>query len=282
MHKSVVPRLSGVHRFACLALYRALLRQCAKLPNTAPELSTCKPLIQQKFHKYKKLQSPSQIVDSLKAGYEAVDLLHSASKGNQYDINCITQLISNVQLAKRRESALQRELSKKKPKPLSRKQQRTSESRRVQEQTARRHPDATPILSRPRPVVSGRRRVPVLVSARGVPFLRIKKPQPKNLSGVIRSKLGIRWKRIERRTRLDLELLFARDEDAWDALTTGSEPETWAKEIKDALDVVNQQIQDADKKNMKLAEAMWNVVLAERKLAAEEEKRQSTETLIDT
>ncbi|KAE8375123.1 hypothetical protein BDV26DRAFT_268480 [Aspergillus bertholletiae] len=276
MHKSIVPRKSGVHRFACLALYRALLRQCTKLPNTAPELSTCKPLIQQKFQRYRKLQSPSQTVNALKAGYEALDLLHSASQGNQHNANRIVKLISDTRLIKQRESALQRELSKKELKPLSQKQQRTSESQRLQDQTARRHPDATPILSRPRPVVSGKRRVPVLVNARGVPFLRIKKPQPKNLSGVIRSKLEKRWKRIERRDRLDRELLFANDEDTWDSLTTGSESDTWAKGVKDALWNLNQQIQDSDKKNVELAEAMWNVVLAERKLAAEEEKLKST------
>ncbi|QMW40457.1 hypothetical protein G4B11_003737 [Aspergillus flavus] len=170
----------------------------------------------------------------------------------------------------------------KEPKPLSRKQQRTKESRHLQDQTARRHPDATSILSRPRTVVSGKRRVPVLVNARGVPFLRIKKPQPKNLSGVIRSKLENRWSRIERRDRLDRELLFANDEDNWDALTTGPESDTWAKGVKDALGTLNQQLHDSDKKNMELAEAMWKVVLAERKLAAEEEKQRSTEKPGDT
>ncbi|KAF5860384.1 hypothetical protein ETB97_001673 [Aspergillus alliaceus] len=282
MYKSVVPKLSGVHRFACLALYRALLRQCANFPNTAPVLSTCKLLVQQKFHKYKKLQSPSQIVNSLKAGYEALDLLHSASQGSQRDIRRITKLLSDVQLVKQRESALQRERCKKEPKPLSRKQQKTSDSRRFQEETARRHPEATPILSRPRPVVSGRRRVPVLVNARGVPFLRIKKPQPKNLSGVIRTKLEKRWKRIERRDRLDLELMFTRDEDVWDTLTTGSEEETWSGEVKGAIEALNRQIRDTDKKNMQLAEAMWNVVLAERKLAAEEQKQMLSEKSADT
>lgn len=130
--------------------------------------------------------------------------------------------------------------------------------------------------------MSGKRRVPVLVNARGVPFLRIKKPQPKNLSGVIRSKLENRWSRIERRDRLDRELLFANDEDNWDALTTGPESDTWAKGVKDALGTLNQQLHDSDKKNMELAEAMWKVVLAERKLAAEEEKQRSTEKPGDT
>jgi hypothetical protein len=118
----------------------------------------------------------------------------------------------------------------------------------------------------------------VLVNARGVPFLRIKKPQPKNLSGVIRSKLEHRWKRIERRDRLDYQLLLAKDEDTWDALTTGTELRTWTQGVEDALIDLHQQIQESDRKNRELAEAMWKVVLAERKLAAEERNQMSTVT----
>ncbi|KAE8151859.1 hypothetical protein BDV25DRAFT_152069 [Aspergillus avenaceus] len=280
MHKTVVPRLSGVHRFACLALYRALLRQCAKLPNTAPELDACKPLIQQKFHKYKRLQSPSQTLNALKAGYEAYDLLHSASAGNQHDVNRIISLISETRELKQRESEMQRALTKYKQlkqKPPSPREQRREASRRAQEQTALRHPDATPILSRPRPVVSGKRRVPVLVNARGVPFLRIKKPQPKNLSGVIRTKLEKRWSRIKRRERLHEDLHFSKDEDDWDSLTLGLEKDTFEQPIRDAISVVNNQIHETDEANRRLAEAMWNVVLAERKLAAEEQAKEKGE-----
>ena len=57
-------------RSAGLALYRALLRICAK-PTTIAFLGVAaKDLVQQKFHKYRDMQSPSQIVNSLKAGYE--------------------------------------------------------------------------------------------------------------------------------------------------------------------------------------------------------------------
>ena len=56
-----------------------------------------------------------------------------------------------------------------------------------------------------------------MVNARGIPFLRLKKPQPKNLSGVIRAKLEKRWNRIVLRDRLQVDLLFAEDEEAWAA-----------------------------------------------------------------
>lgn len=89
MHKVLVPKYNGAHRFACkrlfptisvlpadnlsmtgLALYRALLRQCRPSAADTPWLGEAKPLVRQNFRKYKKLQSPSQTANALKAGYE--------------------------------------------------------------------------------------------------------------------------------------------------------------------------------------------------------------------
>lgn len=208
---------------------------------------------------------------------KALDSIHSASRGNENEIQRISTLISESQLAKQLNSSAQRERTKAKPvKPLSLKEKRREEVSVFEKMTARRHPDATPILSRPRPVVNGKRRVPVLVNARGVPFLRTKKPQPMNLSGVIRSKLDNRWKRVERRERLTDDSMLAEYEDLWDKLTIDREDVTWAKEAYDALKEVNTRIKESDVKNKQLADDMWNVVLAEHKLA-EEERQRSTE-----
>lgn len=66
--------LSPIH--LGLALYRALLRQCRAPTVTAPWFHDCKPLVQQNFRKYRKLQSPSQTANALKAGYEVCKLYH--------------------------------------------------------------------------------------------------------------------------------------------------------------------------------------------------------------
>lgn len=191
-------------------------------------------------------------------------------------IQRISILISESQLEKQTNSSIQRALSKAKPmKPKSKKEQKKEEIQAFEKRTARRHPDAIPITSRPRPIVSGKRQVPVLINARGVPFLRIKKPQPMNLSGALRSKLENRWRRIERRESLEAALVMAKAEDAWDELTHNKEPDTWSQVISDALMEVNDKIRESDLQNKKLARDMWNVVLAERKLAAEEEKKAS-------
>lgn len=90
MHKVLVPRGSGVHRFACeldfihpllpnlilwsttgLSLYRALLRRCSPAAaGDAPWRDETKFLVKQRFRRYTRLQSPSQIANALKAGYE--------------------------------------------------------------------------------------------------------------------------------------------------------------------------------------------------------------------
>ncbi|KAJ5086641.1 hypothetical protein NUU61_007948 [Penicillium alfredii] len=282
MHKVVVPKFSGVHRFACLALYRSLLRQCAPSASNAPWLKETKSLVRQKFQKYKSLQSPSQTTHALKAGYEALDLLESASRGSEHDAGRIRTLLAQTKSLKDEHATRQREITAAiksaklkaavhKP-PMPRKAQK-QESIRHQEETARPRPDTPSILARPRPVVSGKRRVPVLVNARGIPYLRIKKPQPRNLSGLLRNKLERRWNWIERRDRLQLELLFAQDEDSWDALTHFDELATWTADIKLSINQVNRNISQMDMKHKRMAESMWKIVLAERELAKTEEER---------
>ncbi|KAI9034963.1 LYR motif-containing protein [Aspergillus affinis] len=280
-HKSVVPKYSGAHRFACLALYRGLLRQCANLPTTIPELNTSRSLIRQRFRRYKKLQSPSQSVNALKAGYEAFDLLHSAAHGNQNGIQSITDLLAEAQSIQQRKLTAQKALAEARPaRPPNKAERKKAEFQRHQDLTAHHHPDTEPILSRPRPFVRGKRHIPRFVSARGIPFLRIKKYQPKNLSGVIRTKLNKRWALVLRRHRLQSELLFTEDEDMWDVLTGCREHADWTSPVEDAFLAVEKQILSSDQKNRALAEKMWKVVLAERELAEKEQKEAVRENRI--
>ncbi|OQE43420.1 hypothetical protein PENCOP_c003G01037 [Penicillium coprophilum] len=271
MHKVLVPKYSGAHRFACLALYRALLQQCR--PSTADTewLGEIKPLIRQNFRKYKKLQSPSQSANALKAGYEALDLL-SSSHANQQDAHRITTLILQARSQKDKHAAMQRKVRPVAPpaKPLTPKKARKEKSIRFQEETSQRHPNATSILDRPRPLGDKKRNVPVLVNARGLPFLRYKKPQPRNVSSVLRTKLGRRWNWIERRDRLKIELLFAKDEEEWDRMTKTKEPSTWSEHPANAIADVNARIGRFDMHSKELADSMWKIVLAEKALAEEE------------
>lgn len=70
-------------------------------------------------------------------------------------------------------------------------------------------------------------------------------------------------------------LSMAKAEDQWDQLTVGREETSWARAIFQAIKEVNSQIHNFDWKTRVLAGDMWKVVLAERKLAEEEEQRSS-------
>lgn len=198
--------------------------------------------------------------------------MSSASSGNGRDANRLSDILEQTKAAKAECAVQQRKLKDLcAPQPLSAKRARKQESIRYEEKTRHRHPDTPSILARPK-AVKGIRKVPFLVNARGLPFLRIKKPQPRNVSGVIRNKLERRWKRILRRDRLTIDILFAEDEDTWDKLTNAQESTTWSRHYKLAIDEVNDQIRESDENAAELAQKMWNIVLKERLLAEEEQK----------
>ncbi|KAJ5333247.1 hypothetical protein MYU51_014743 [Penicillium brevicompactum] len=270
MHRHIVPKQSGVHRFACLSLYRALLHQC-RSPKNAAWLDEARGVVQHSFRRYKNLQSPSQTVNALRAGYEALDLIFAAHTDPNHQEK-VTRLISRAKLHRDRFVAKQEKARSlvPPPPPLTPRAARKAESIRFQNETALRHPDAKPILDRPRPLGDKVRHVPVLVNSRGVPYLRIKKPIPQNLSNAIRSKLAIRWRWIMRRDRLKVESLFAHDEEVWDRITGTRDLPAWTSATTNAIEETKAKINDYDAKNKKLAEDMWMVVLAERALAEEE------------
>jgi hypothetical protein len=156
------------------------------------------------------------------------------------------------------------------PTPLTPKAARKEKSIRFQEETSRRHPNARSVLDRPHALGDRKRHVPVLVNARGLPFLRFKKPQPRNVSSVIRAKLGTRWNWIQRRDRLKVELLFAKDENDWDLMTETDTPASWSEPVQNSIIDVNSKISSFDLQGKELAENMWKIVIAERTLAEEE------------
>ncbi|KAL4910654.1 hypothetical protein BDW74DRAFT_1180 [Aspergillus multicolor] len=274
MHRVVVPKKSHAHRVACLALYRALLRQCNDLQRSRPELVSPRSHVRERFRRYKGLESPSQTTNALRAGYEALDLVYSAAQGDKEGVDRLSKLLSDVQLVKERKRQHQNTLAAIRPvKELNKKQKKAEENRQFQKATIRRHPEAKSILERPLAKVSGKRHIPVLVSASGIPFLRIKKPQPQSLSRMIRSKVNERQKMMDRRAELEPDMLFAKDEDAWDDLTTGREDEEeWSTAPRDAYYNLKRRLWKDSAKKEALAKSMWEIVLAERELAEKEKQ----------
>lgn len=311
MLPKVVPKHSSIHRHSCkchwlhglvsavakilttagLVLYRALLRQCNKLPSNVPYRETIPNLVKIKFHRYKKYLSPSKSVNALRAGYEvrrlshpvtwyilltrlskALDLLHAASQHDENAYSRISAIIEEAQARKRKAQAEARLRGSARPKkPPTPRELKAAWNRQFQDATAVRHPNAEPIWNRPRPVVPGKRHVPVLVNARGVPFLRIKKPQPQSLSRMIRNKLAQRWKYVKRRDELEVAILFAKDEDSWDQKVGYAEEATWEAPMREAMDELYKKVAEFDYKNYERGKKLWKIVLAERALAEKEE-----------
>ncbi|EFR03725.1 hypothetical protein MGYG_06721 [Nannizzia gypsea CBS 118893] len=268
MPRFLHPTQSGVHRLACLSLYRALLSQCSKPWLTNSKASHIRALIQARFHIDKPIESPSRIEKSLKAGYEALNLMKSCANGDAISIERVDSLIAGTQpfleRYQQKRARLARERQEKELEDARKKQQkRRFSAKRVLES----------VLARPYPTVSGIRRVPRFACARGIPFLRIKKPQPKNLSVAIQIRQDARWKNILRRQELGVDSLFAKDEDTWDAITSKTEADTWDKAIQQNISRVVDTIKKGDERDLELARKMWNVVVAERRLA-EKEARQ--------
>lgn len=80
-------------------------------------------------------------------------------------------------------------------------------------------PERAVLNVRPYARTSGPRRVPVLASANGVPFLRLTKPQPPALSRVIRQRLDKKTKVFNTKVMLsNWYSPMAKQEDEWDAL----------------------------------------------------------------
>ena len=171
---------------------------------------------------------------------------------------------------------MQRRLAEARPKKRpSKREVKKMKMKQFQQKTANRHPNAVSIFCRPRLLIAGKRHIPTLVNAGGVPFLRIKKPQPSFLGSVIRTKIRRRQKLINIRNELSMSLIFVEDEDTWDRLTEGEEAVSWGDAIRFSQVEVTRRLEAIDHRNAEVARKMWKVVLAERELAAEEERRQA-------
>ncbi|MCJ1461667.1 hypothetical protein MMC07_000264 [Pseudocyphellaria aurata] len=144
------------------------------------------------------------------------------------------------------------------------------------------HPNSKPVLSRPFANLTGRRHVPVLIDANGVPFLLLKKPQSPYLSRIIRNKLEMHQKQINRRAALEDQIVLAKGEDDWDRIMnstfgkrcndeiTGS----WAQESINALQQVKNMVRVRDHRTLEITNKMREIVEKEQTLAnMERDKR---------
>jgi hypothetical protein len=137
-------------------------------------------------------------------------------------------------------------------------------------------PERAVLNVRPYAKTSGPRRVPVLASANGVPFLRLTKPQPPALSRIIQQ-------RLQRKTQLfDTKILLVnwwlpicQLEDAWDELIYAhldkrEDIVKWTDAVR-LSEKENQEAYEADvRKDRDMTKKMQGIIDMETRLALKE------------
>ncbi|KAL8712289.1 MAG: hypothetical protein Q9220_003440 [cf. Caloplaca sp. 1 TL-2023] len=152
--------------------------------------------------------------------------------------------------------------------------------KKSQPDTGRRwpYPGAQRVLDGlPSPPPGKTRKVPTMVNANHIPFLRFKKPQSPFLSHMIRKKTIEREKRVDKMQDLQQALIWAEDEDQWESFLEeingvyGNDDGTqWASAIRDSLSHVRRVHVRNTVKRMHSAERMFEVLEEQKKLADRE------------
>ncbi|KAF2199875.1 hypothetical protein GQ43DRAFT_419289 [Delitschia confertaspora ATCC 74209] len=263
MPRFLLPKRSSSHRIAAIALFRALLSQCSSAPISPERRSALGNAIRHQFRKHKDLQSPYQLQTTFQAGYELLDRLDEAAAGNLSSTRFVKTIVDKIpdHIAH--------------PKPRRKVRPKTPKPRALL-------PKKKSILeTRPYPKVTGKRHIPILATANGIPFLRITKPQPTNLSRALRHKINIRNNNFVERTLLgNYWMPLAIQEDQWDDILDRNtelshierEGGSWQAVVHDAFTnnriVFEKMVAD----NISIAKRMQDLIDQEKILAGQEEE----------
>ncbi|KAL5391581.1 hypothetical protein PMIN06_003168 [Paraphaeosphaeria minitans] len=266
------PKLYLQHRVAAIALYRALLSRCSSAQALRDkERTSLYNAIRNKFRQNRKLQSSRQLGLVFKAGYEVLGHLDAVQTPNSKSIDALKTLIPSLPRRIVRSSSRRRT-----PKPPP--------DASVRDHGAVLPPEKALLNVRPYAKTTGPRHVPILASANGIPFLRIKKPQPPVLSRVIRQALQRRIDNFhDRILYLNYWIPLSNHEDEWDAILEkdcdfvekntrkyGTFDPLWVDEVIIA-EQANRTAHDKDlKKTTETVTRMTELIDKERVLAIQE------------
>ncbi|KAM0723212.1 hypothetical protein Q7P37_001412 [Cladosporium fusiforme] len=272
----LVPRHVSAHRISAIALYRALLQQSKAAPLPTAAKTELQNIVRNRFKQSIHLHSYRRLRLAFQAGYEAVEHLDASAAGDESSTALISSLLSRAPAKVKAPPSMS--ITPKKGKSKDGSRERDGQS------SAPAFKPSTELFSRPHPLsqLSGKRHVPVLFTANGIPVLRIKKPQPQNLSSFLKSRIIQRQKRHDRRHWLREQTEFAQYEDLWDDLvekqggmvarggheeeTTAVEEPSWAQAFVDASYDVENLLKLEGRKNSAMAKKMQGVVDREREV----------------
>ncbi|KAF8867346.1 hypothetical protein BDZ45DRAFT_719663 [Acephala macrosclerotiorum] len=297
-----LPRKSSAHRIACIALYRALLKQCPRIPipDDIPlrgKTGPIKHLIQKAFRKNVYLVGPRVVVPALESGYAVHSLLHHASLSPADTPNASLLQVHTLLRSLTQEYQSARISCPPKPPP-----------RRPRITPYPGTPKVIDIRPLPKEKLTGRRHIPKLVAVHTVfPFLRFKKPQSPFLSRILRNKVKKKHLRYDRIEEMDELVVMGEWEDGWDGIVENCDFEdssrgkegregkslgweddeyeeerewklrpnigdSWTLEPKKAITETWKANAREAKKSRKLGDKMVEIIEQEKKLAEEERR----------
>ncbi|KAF2088978.1 hypothetical protein K490DRAFT_14505, partial [Saccharata proteae CBS 121410] len=265
MPRFVVPKRSGAHRVASIALYRALLSQCSRVPLPEEARTVLGNITRNKFRRNRDLNSTRLLKYAFIAGYKTLSLLDNAVAGDAGSTSRIAQLLAAT------------------PDHLRRSPKKTGPKKnRAQSKEACRPPDRKELDARPRPLeeLSGVRHVPKIYSANMIPVLRFSKPQPRSISRIINNKVDQRQRRIDLIDELQNHgFEMGSWEDDWDDLLEemhgvpnedDERGEGWTYEMRASVKTLYADIRSAKEQNRRFAKKMQTIIDQETALAEEE------------
>jgi hypothetical protein len=268
-----------------IALYRALITQCRNLPLPAPSRASLSNVVRNRF----RTPRPQRLRLALAfhAGYAALALLDASAAG------CTRSAARVADLLARAPDAL-----KLPPRPLPRPNRARLKRRGTHGPVApherdpppeRRFLALFPRLASPLPGAGGaprRRRVPRMVSANRVPFLRVHRRQPASLSRAL-TRLQRRETRVHAaRARAWGEAVpVAAAEDEWDALVAraglragrAERERGFADEALDGARRADQDVRDMYRARQEMIDRMDEIVRVEVKLAKREKRQRKAQ-----
>ena len=242
-----------------------------------------------RFRRDRNLVSLKQVADGLKTGYALLDLIHACNNKDRNSLKKLIVLLESTTAQAETTTAWRSTLANVKRLPTAGVRPKIEHVKAVANKSNQvPHPGSKPILERPLPlseIRGGTRRIPNLVTAQGIPFLRYSKPQPISLNRFIRQKVLWNERNWTRRGILEEKILLAEFEDDWDrileqehciadvdyndATATYTEP-SWADEFINADATIRWAIRTRDIKCAEMGGKMWEVVKKEKVLKKQE------------
>jgi hypothetical protein len=244
-------------------------------------------IVRYRFRRDRKLISPSQVGNGLNAGYAMLDLVHACNNKDSEALKKLVEMLESTTAQAEATAAWRSTLVNAQKPPSPRRMPKIEHLEAVANKANQvRHPESKPILERPLPlseIRGGNRRVPNLVTAHGMPFLRYSKPQPVSLSRVIRQRLEWNDKNWAQRGVVETQILMAEFEDKWDELlrrehgivvgdakTLFAAETSWTDEFRNTDAAILKAIRVKDAKYVETGEKMWEIVKKEKELKRQE------------